>query len=92
MPCARATPNAALIATITSNAAATGSSLRELPDLHAAALCKHACARERERGGSAAAGGKGAQAGMMDVEHRKGQEGLAAGDGTGRMLERDTND
>ncbi len=67
MPCARATANAALIATITINAAATGSSLRELPDLHAAALCKRACAREWEREGSAAAGRKGAQAGMMDV-------------------------
>ncbi len=89
MPCARATPNAALIATITINAAATGSSLHELPDLHAAALCKRACAREREREGGAAAGRKGAQAGMMDVEHRKGQEGLAAGDEIGRMLERD---
>ena len=86
MPCARATPNAALIATITINAAATGSSLRELHDLHAAALCKLACAREREREGRAAAGRKGAHAGMMDVAHRKGQEGVAAGDETRRML------
>ena len=81
VPCARATPNAALVATININAAATGSSLCELPDLHSAALCKRACARAREREGSAAAGRKGAEAGMMDVKHRAGQdcEGLATG-------------
>ena len=77
VPCARATPNAALVATININAAATGSSLCELPDLHSAALCKRACARAREREGSAAAGRKG----MMGVKHRAGQDcgGCATG-------------
>ena len=89
MPCARATPNAALIATITINAAATGSSLCKLPDLHAAALYKRARALERQGGGNAAASRKGAHAGIVDVVHRMGQEGLTRGDGTEKMIERE---
>ena len=74
MPCARATPNAALIA-ITVIITATGSSLCELSDLHAAALRNRTCVRAHAgEGGAAAAGRKGAEAGMMDAVHSMGQE------------------
>ena len=75
VPCARATPNAALVAIITINATATGSSLCERSDLHAAALRNRTCARAHAREGSAAAGRKGAaQAGMMNVVQSVGRE------------------